>query len=275
MMNRSNPVTVFTALLYGCFLLSGCYQELYTDQPEQQINEMMALLVQAGITCKKTAGYEGTWSLQVEGEQISTAMNLLHENGYPRKAFESMGRVFEKKGLISSPTEERIRFVYALSQEISDTLDRIDGVLDARVHIVLPENDPYTETMIPSSAAVFIKQKPGIDLESQTMKIKDLVVNSIEGLEFKNVTVAMFKASATGKSKTSPTTLYVSMLGFKLAPESADLFRWMMVVIFSLAGSGLAAASIIVYRKINLLSGVKACQSKIRHRTNGTRKSSG
>ena len=275
MMTRSIPVTVIMALLFGCFLLSGCYQELYTDQPEHQINEMMALLVHAGISCKKTAGYEGTWSLQVEAEQISEAMNLLHENGYPREAFENMGRVFEKKGLISSPTEERIRFIYALSQEISNTLARIDGVLDARVHIVLPENDPYAEKLIPSSAAVFIKQKPGIDLEPQSMKIKELVINSIEGLEFKNVTVAMFKASAAGKSKTSPATLYVSMLGFKLAPESADPFRWMIAVMFSLVGSALAAASIILYRRKFLLSDVKALQSRMRHRINETRKSSG
>ena len=161
---RAKPLITYAALLCTLFFLSGCYEELYTDLPEQQINEMMALLVQAGISCHKTMGLEGTWSLKVEGGKISTAMNLLEENGYPREPFESMGQVFEKKGLISSPTEERIRYIYALSQEISNTITRIDGVLDARVHIVLPENDPYTEKLIPSSAAVFIKQKPGFDL---------------------------------------------------------------------------------------------------------------
>lgn len=270
MKTRAKPVTAIIALLFGLLLLSGCYQELYTDQPEHQINEMMALLMQAGISCKKTTGVEGRWSLQVDAGKISPAMNLLRENGYPRHGFESMGKIFEKKGLISSPTEERIRFIYALSQEIATTITRIDGVLDARVHIVLPENNPYAEKLIPSSAAVFIKQKPGVNLESQTMKIKELVVNAIEGLEFKNVTVALFKTAA-GAGPATP-FLYVSMLGFKLSPESAIRFRWLMVVLVSLGGSSLAALAVLLYRRKFLWSEVKTLQSRIQHKIKEARK---
>lgn len=266
-------MVILIVLLCSVLFLSGCKQELYTDLPEQQINEMMALLAQAGIACKKTDGIEGTWNLLVNTDNIATAMNLLHENGYPRQAFENMGQVFEKKGLISSPTEERIRFIYALSQEISNTIAKIDGVLDARVHIVLPENDPYAETLIPSSAAVFIKQKPGVDLESQTMKIKELVVNAIEGLEFKNVTVALFKTAAN-TNKTSP-TLYVSMLGFKVAPESANRFRWLLVVLISLGGSALGAGAIILLRRKFNWSDLRTLQSSMQQKINETRKTSG
>jgi type III secretion protein J len=273
MKTLSDPMTAITVLLFGLLLLSGCYQELYTDQPEQQINEMMELLVQAGIPCKKKAGLEGRWSLQVDADKISAAMSLLRENSYPRQTYESMGKVFQKQGLISSPTEERIRFIYALSQEISTTVARIDGVLDARVHIVLPENDPYAEKLVPSSAAVFIKHKADIDLESKTMKIKELVVKSIEGLEFKNVSVALFK-SAAGTSKKGP-LLYVSMLGFKLAPESAQRFRWLMVVLASLAGSGLVAVAVMLYKRKFLLSEVTALQSQMQPKINSARKTSG
>lgn len=271
MQAKPNPMISAMILLCTLLLLSGCFQELYTDLPEQQINKMMALLVQAGIPCKKTAGLEGTWSLQVDEDKIPKAMNLLHENGYPREAFESMGKVFEKKGLISSPTEERIRFIYALSQEISATIARIDGVLDARVHIVLPENDPYADKLIPSSAAVFIKQKPGVDLNSQTMKIKELVVNSIEGLEFKKVAVALFQTTAE-QSQTNPNA-YVSMLGFKMEPQSAGRFRWLLVALISLGGSCLAATFVMLYRKKLRWPEGRNVQSWIQHKTDAVRKS--
>ena len=46
----------------------------------------------------------------------------------------------------------------------------------------------------PASAAVFIKHRPDRDLSSQVTQIKALVVNSIEGLSYDNVTVALFPA---------------------------------------------------------------------------------
>ena len=69
----------------------------------------------------------------------SRAVELLKSQGYPRDKFAKIGEVFQKSGLVSSPTEERIRYMYALSQEIAETLTRIDGVMNARVHIVIPD----------------------------------------------------------------------------------------------------------------------------------------
>ena len=63
----------------------------------------------------------------------------MHNNGFPRGQFTTIGEVFKKSGMVSSPTEDRIRFMYALSQSLSETISQIDGVVTARVHIVLPE----------------------------------------------------------------------------------------------------------------------------------------
>jgi len=47
--------------------------------------------------------------------------------------------------------------IYALSEELSRTVSEIDGVISARVHVVLPENDPLRRDLVPSSASVFIR----------------------------------------------------------------------------------------------------------------------
>ena len=48
----------------------------------------------------------------------------------------------------------------------------------------------------PASAAVFIKHRPERNLAGQVTQIKALVVNSIEGLAYDNVTVALFPAES-------------------------------------------------------------------------------
>jgi type III secretion protein J len=81
-----------------------------------------------------------------------------------------------------------------MSQEISNTLTNIDGVVTARVHLNIPEKNPLQDKPQPASAAVFIKHRPDRNLAGQITQIKALVVNSVEGLAYDNVTVALFPA---------------------------------------------------------------------------------
>jgi type III secretion protein J len=102
--------------------------------------------------------------------------------------------VFKKEGFVSSPTEERARLVYGLSQELAHTITAIDGVVDARVHLALPQNQPLADSQTPPSASVFIKYQSGANIDAQVGKVKALVVNSVEGLKIDNVSVETFPA---------------------------------------------------------------------------------
>lgn len=183
---------------YSCLLLllAGCGQQvLYTGLPEKEANDMAAILLSNSINCEKLPGAESTWNVAVDKSQFSQAVQLLNEAGYPKDTFSSLGDVFKKSGLVSSPTEERIRFMHALSDELAETLTHIHGVVTARVHMVLPDNDPYTDKITPSSASVFISYLPQINLEDCSKDIRQLVTNSIEGLSYDKVTLSMFPAS--------------------------------------------------------------------------------
>ena len=183
---------------YSCLLLllAGCGQQvLYTGLPEKEANDMAAILLASSINCEKLSGAENTWNISVDKSQFSQAVQLLNEAGYPKDTFSSLGDVFKKSGLVSSPTEERIRFMHALSDELAETLTHIHGVVTARVHIVLPDNDPYTDKITPSSASIFISYLPQINLEDCAKDIRQLVTNSIEGLSYDKVTLSMFPAS--------------------------------------------------------------------------------
>ena len=194
------------ALLAGLsLLLSGCSKiALYSQLGEQEANEMMAILIQREIPCVKEAGKEERWVLKVAADDFARAVDVLRAQGYPRDKFAKMGEIFQKSGLVSSPTEERIRYMYALSQEIADTLMRIDGVMNARVHIVLPDNDPLAAKVTPSSCAVFIRYRPGFDLEALSPQLKNLVMRSIEGLNYDNVSLVLIPAASVAVAPVAP-----------------------------------------------------------------------
>ena len=95
--------------------------------------------------------------------------------------------------MISSPSEERIRFMDALAQDLSRTIAGIDGVIDARVHVVLPENDPFARNALPSSAAVAVRARWDADISEYVPAIKGLVKNAIEGLTAEKIMVTVFQ----------------------------------------------------------------------------------
>lgn len=185
----------------GCLLvLAACGQEvaLFNNMSERDANEVLAALDRAGISASKQAGKDGAVNLLVAQSDVARAVDRLDSEGLPRERRASMGDVFRKEGLISSPLEERARYLWALSQELSETLAQIDGVLTARVHVVLPERSTGGEPGLPSSAAVFVKHRKEVDLTGHLPELKRLVASSIPGLSIEKVNVVMMPAASAG-----------------------------------------------------------------------------
>lgn len=228
-----------TLALVPCLLLAllaGCSkQELYSQLSERQANEMVAVLQSAGIEAEKQV-QEGRFSVLTASASFPQAVRTLSAQGYPRENYDSMGKVFKKEGFVSSPLEERARLMHAMSQEISSTIASIDGVVTARVHLVVPEKHPLMDKAQPAAAAVFIKHRPDRDLAAQVTQIKALVVNSIEGLSYDNVTVALFPAEGMPGDAPRPAA---DAPAARQAALGAPLLLGTGAGTFALAGGGL------------------------------------
>ena len=182
-------------------LLAGCEEEttLYSQLEERQANAIIAELKAHDISCRKTPGEEGTWNVMISEGKFAMAIELLEQKGLPRRQYQGVSESFKKTGMVSSPSEERIRFMAAREQDLSRTLSQIEGVTDASVHIVLPENDPFAKHMKPSSAAVVIHHRFDVDMADFLPQIKNLVKNSIEGLDYSKISVTLFRNSPPKK----------------------------------------------------------------------------
>jgi len=202
-MNVFNRVMVAVLIVAG---LCSCKSDLYERLDERDANEMLAALYAAGIPAGKSTRDEKTWSVEVAERDLPTALRIVAAHGLPREQFANVGDVFKKEGLVSTPSEERIRYIYAVSQELSNTLSQIDGVIVARVHPVIPANDPLATQIRPSSASVFIKYRRDADLQALAPPIKNLIMRSIEGLQYENISLTFVPAEDLAHGAPIPTS---------------------------------------------------------------------
>lgn len=189
-------VSVAALAVATALLLFGCKSEVYQGLTENQANAMMAVLMKHGIEPEKTAA-KGGYTLSVESDQVVQTLELMRENNLPRSDYENMGQIFAAKGMISSATEEQARLTYALSQELTETFSQIDGVLTARVHVVLGSQDLATGRVTPPSAAVFLRHTPDSQVTHLVPRIRELAANAVPGLAQENVSVMLVPVRET------------------------------------------------------------------------------
>ncbi|NYH19157.1 type III secretion system inner membrane ring lipoprotein SctJ [Paraburkholderia bryophila] len=170
-------------VLPALLLLAGCKTSLFEGLDEDQANHIVAALSHHGITGYKDRNADKTWNVSVDDDDAVIATELASAYALPRGGHANLGELFSRQGLISSPEEDRVRYVYGLSQELSETLEKMDGVLLARVHIVLPEKDPMdpAQDTLPS-ASVMMRYRSDYNLDLLRDRIRAIVAGSVEGL---------------------------------------------------------------------------------------------
>ena len=109
--------------------------------------------------------------------------------------------ILDQSGLSTSQFKEQTDFKRAMEGELSNTIEAIDGVDTAVVHLAIPEKQVFADQQAPTTASVLVKTRAGSTLSSdQVQAIVHLVASSIDGLDPDNVTVA----DSTGEVLSAP-----------------------------------------------------------------------
>lgn len=180
--------------------LAACKTELYQGMSQREANEMVAALARAGISATREQVDPSTFRVMVAEADLPAAVDALARVGLPREQFRSLGEIFPGDGLIVSPYEQRVRTMFALNQEIGRTISMIDGVINARVHVVLPDLDLRGQPMNRPSASIVVTHAPAADVEDLGSRIRLLVANAVQGLTFRDVAVAFFPVGGLGEA---------------------------------------------------------------------------
>ncbi len=98
--------------------------------------------------------------------------------------------LFDNEKIGVSPFVQNINLKRAVQDELAKSIQMIEGVVYARVHIVSSEQTLFSSGPQQTSASVVLKIKPGYRLANGNIAaIANLVAGSVEGLKAENVTI--------------------------------------------------------------------------------------
>ncbi|HET9037269.1 MAG TPA: flagellar M-ring protein FliF [Myxococcaceae bacterium] len=197
----SGSPTWLALLLPGLLLAgTGCAARVQHALDERQANEIQTVLVERGFRARKVVedGRPPTWAVEVPSADAADAVRVLAELGLPR-ARPAGVRELLKPGLVPDPMEQHALLLEAQSGELARTLEAVDGVVSARVHLVRPQASRAGAPAAPTKAAVYLRAQPAAAAHLQAMRdeLRSLVAGSVEGLEPAAVTLVVSEVVST------------------------------------------------------------------------------
>lgn len=160
---------------------------LYTNLETKDAGDVANNLRDSGVQYRVEEGRRGT-TIYVPATQVHDVRLSLATAGLPRgnKGFE----LFDDSKLGVTEFQNKVNYLQALQGELTRTIEQIDIVQKARVHIVLPEDSLYKKNEKPATASIMLMLRPGEQLTPDEVKgIVNLVSHSVQGLQPENITV--------------------------------------------------------------------------------------
>ena len=188
---RSLPMALLIGLIGAAalawmLLATPTQKTLFSGLADADKAAVTAALSQANITSHID---EGTGALTVAEDDYSRARILLAGQGLP-KAAPGGYQILDTLPMGVSRAVEGERLRQARETELARSIQEIDAVAEARVHLATPEASVFVRDNAAPSASVIVKLQPGRSLgDAQVSSIVNLVASSVPGMKPEGVTI--------------------------------------------------------------------------------------
>ncbi|MGF9562876.1 flagellar basal-body MS-ring/collar protein FliF [Neorhizobium sp. JUb45] len=178
-------VSMAIVIAAAMFVNKPAYENLYVGLEKTDLNQVSIALAESNMDFQ--VGADGQ-SIAVPVGMTSKARILLAERGLPNSAnagyelFDNVGSL----GLTSFMQE--VTRVRALEGEIGRSIQQINGVAAARVHIVMPDVGNFRRVGQKPTASVMIRASTTTGRKAAS-SIRHLVASAVPGLDVDDVTI--------------------------------------------------------------------------------------
>lgn len=149
-----------------------------------------AAVVEALKTAKQTYQISPSGAVLVEPSQLPAIRMTLASQGLPAGDGVGLEMLNKDQSLGTSQFVEQARYQHAVEIELARSIETIQGVSAARVHLATPKQSVFVRDQQPPTASVVVELSPGQSLSAEQVRaIVHLVASSVAGMKTANVSV--------------------------------------------------------------------------------------
>lgn len=118
----------------------GCREQIVHDLSEREANSVISQLSMARLDALKVRQADGRWAISIDKDEMIPALSYIETRRV--LSTRDAASASSKGGMIPSREEQWFRYERSVALSIEESLSALPGVLDARVHVNLPDDDP-------------------------------------------------------------------------------------------------------------------------------------
>lgn len=177
---------VLSVVIFSFWLQNEEMAVLFTGLAPEDASLALDELAKLGVEAELENG--GT-TIKVPESDVHRMRVELSAQGIPSKGIVGWG-IFDGQQYGMTEFMQNVNFKRALEGELTKTIESIQGIQSARVHLVLPKPSIFKKMQEPATASVVLNLSRGTVLgERRIAGIQSLVAGSVEGLEMPDVSV--------------------------------------------------------------------------------------
>jgi flagellar M-ring protein FliF len=178
------------------------YRVLYTQLSDRSGGEVITALDQLDIPYRLSAA-DGT--IEVPADQLHVARYRLAARGLPKSDADAEDEADRAPRFGASSLQEQQRYQRALEIDLVRSIQSLEAVELARVHLALPKVSPFLRDAPSATAAVLVRLRPGARLSAeQVTTIQTLVAASVPRMKRAEVQVLDPRGALLGGAAPAP-----------------------------------------------------------------------
>lgn len=216
------------------------------DLSESDANRVLSRLSVEDLGAEKISQPDGRWAIAVPREKIVPALAFLDANRVLNQRGANVPTT-NKRSLVPGREEQRFQYERSVALSIEDSLSAIQGVLEARVHLNLPETDPLFGTRKEDAGSGSVLLVVDSRFTAQDGDISSLVAGAA-GIPSTKInvlrSVALPQVATSTSTISSRSDTDIAIPGGSSLPHVSDTAGWTMnshvqaAVLVSILGLG-------------------------------------